>query len=83
VHCICVCIVFVCILYCNCVCIVIVFAVCSLSIFFNFVCCVLFGCGVLFCVLCVIVVLLPPGTNPFAVKINNNKIIIIIKFDCS
>jgi hypothetical protein len=33
-------------------------------------CCVLFECGVLFCVLCVIVVPLPPGTNPFKVKIN-------------
>jgi hypothetical protein len=37
---------------------------------------------VLFCVMCVICVLsycsaLPPGKNPFAVKINNNKIIII------
>jgi hypothetical protein len=30
---------------------------------------------VLFCVLCLLVVPLPPGTNPFAVKINNNKII--------
>jgi hypothetical protein len=27
---------------------------------------------VLFCVLCLIVVPLAPGTNPFAVKINNN-----------
>jgi hypothetical protein len=25
------------------------------------------------CVLCLIVVPLPPGENPFAVKINNNK----------
>jgi hypothetical protein len=37
------------------------------------VCCVLFECGVLFCVMCVICVLclvvvsLPPGKNPFAV----------------
>jgi hypothetical protein len=37
------------------------------------VCCVLFECGVLFCVMCVIcalcliVVSLPPGKNPFAV----------------
>jgi type IV secretory pathway component VirB8 len=28
---------------------------------------------VLFCVLCHIVVPLPPGINPFAVKINNNN----------
>jgi hypothetical protein len=43
------------------------------------VCCVLFKCGVLFCVMCVlrvlcpIVVPLPPGKNQFAVKINNNN----------
>jgi hypothetical protein len=48
-------------------------AVFCLSAVCNFVCCVLFECGVLFCVLCVIVVPLPPGTNPFAVKINNNN----------
>jgi hypothetical protein len=29
--------------------------------------------GVLFSVMCVIVVPLPPDTNPFAVKINNNN----------
>jgi type IV secretory pathway component VirB8 len=60
---------------------VIVFIVCCMSLSFcNFVCCVLFECGVLFCVLCVIVVPLPRGTNPFAVQINNNNnnIIIII-----
>jgi hypothetical protein len=34
--------------------------------------CVLFECGVLFCVLCLIVVPLPPGTNPFAVEINDD-----------
>jgi hypothetical protein len=28
---------------------------------------------VLFCVLCLTVAPLPPGTNPFEVKINNNK----------
>jgi hypothetical protein len=28
---------------------------------------------VLLCVLCLIVVPLPPGTKPFAVKINNNN----------
>jgi hypothetical protein len=45
------------------------------------VCCVLFERGVLFyvmcviCVLCLIVVPLPPGENPFVVKINNNNII--------
>jgi hypothetical protein len=42
------------------------------------VCCVLFERGVLFCVLCLIVVPLPPGTNPFAVKIIIIIIIIII-----
>jgi hypothetical protein len=42
------------------------------------VCCVLFECGVLFCVMCVICVLyiivvpLPPGKNPLAVKMDNN-----------
>jgi hypothetical protein len=47
----------------------------------SFVCYVLFERGVLFCVmcascvLCLIVVPLPPGKNPFAVKTNtNNKI---------
>jgi hypothetical protein len=43
------------------------------------VCCVLFDRGILFCVmcdicvLCLIVVPLPPGRNPFTVKINNNN----------
>jgi hypothetical protein len=52
----------------------IVFIVCSVS----FVVCVVL-CAVLFCVmyvicvLCLIVVPLPPGKNPFAVKINNNN----------
>jgi hypothetical protein len=56
-------------LYCNCIyCVQYV-----LYCFCNFVCCVLFQCGVLFFVLCLIVVPLPPGTNPFAVKINNNN----------
>jgi hypothetical protein len=41
-------------------------------IVFIILCAVLFGCGV-FCVLCLIVVPLPPGTNPFAFKINNNN----------
>jgi hypothetical protein len=41
------------------------------------VCCVLFERGVLFCVLCVIVVPQPPGKNPFEVRINNNKIIML------
>jgi hypothetical protein len=42
-------------------------------------CAVLFERGVLFCVMCVICVLcltvvpLPPGKNPFAVKIHDNK----------
>jgi hypothetical protein len=45
--------------------------------------CVLFECGVLFCVMCVICVLclivlpLPPGKNPFPLKINNNKIFLL------
>jgi hypothetical protein len=38
----------------------------------SFVCCVLFERGVLFCVLCLIVVPLPPGETPFAVQLNNN-----------
>jgi hypothetical protein len=40
----------------NCICILIVFIVCSVCplSFCNFVCCVLFECGVLFCVICVI-----------------------------
>jgi hypothetical protein len=43
------------------------------------VCSVLFERSVLFCVMCVICVLclivvsLPPGKNPFAVKINNSN----------
>jgi hypothetical protein len=32
-----------------------------------------FDGGVLFCVLCLIVVPLPPGKNPLADKINNNN----------
>jgi hypothetical protein len=58
---------------CNCICILIACIVCSMCLycFCNFVCCVLFECGVLFCVLCLTVVPMPPGTNPFAVKINN------------
>jgi hypothetical protein len=41
------------------------------------VCCVLFDrgvilCDVCICLLCLIVLPLPPGKNPFAVKINNN-----------
>jgi hypothetical protein len=43
----------------------------------SFVCCVSFGCGVILCDVCylfvVIVLPLPPGKNPFAVKINNNN----------
>jgi hypothetical protein len=37
------------------------------------VCYVLFECFMLFCVLCVTVVPLPPGVNTFAVKISNNN----------
>jgi hypothetical protein len=36
-------------------------------------CCVLFEHGVLFCVLCLIVVPLPPGKNQLAVRVNNNN----------
>jgi hypothetical protein len=52
---------------------------CVLCCLCSFVCCVLSECGVLFCVMCVICVLclivvpLPPGKNPFAVKINKKK----------
>jgi hypothetical protein len=55
----------------------------------SFVCFVSFERGVLFCVMCVICVLclsvvpLPPGKNLFAVKINNNNNIIIIKVKLS
>jgi hypothetical protein len=38
-----------------------------------FVCCVLLERGALFCVLCLIVELLPPGKIPFAVQLNNNN----------
>jgi hypothetical protein len=37
------------------------------------VCCVLFERGVLFCVMCLIVVPLPPGKNAFSVQANNNN----------
>jgi hypothetical protein len=44
----------------------------------SFVYCVSFDrsvilCDVCYCVLCLFVVPLPPGKNPFAVKINNNN----------
>jgi hypothetical protein len=46
-------------------------------IVFVTMCCVLFECFMLFCVLCVIlcviVVPVPPGVNPFAFKISNNN----------
>jgi hypothetical protein len=48
----------------------------------SFVCCVLFDrCVILcdVCCLCVIVVPVPRGENPFAVKINNNKKIVGIR----
>jgi hypothetical protein len=68
-------------------CICIVLIVCSVSfIVFIVLCAVFCLVVVLFCVMCVICVLclivvpLPPGKNPFAVKINNNNIIIIINF---
>jgi hypothetical protein len=49
----------------------------------NFVCCVSFDCGVILCDVCYLFVVsyckpLPPGKNPFAVKINKIIIIIII-----
>jgi hypothetical protein len=50
----------------NCSCIELL--VCSGS----FIVCVV-SCGVLFCVKCLIVVPLPPGENPFAVKINTSS----------
>jgi hypothetical protein len=58
-----------------------VFLMCVVYVLYcicNFVCCVLVWSCVLFCVvlICVIVVPLPPGTNPFAG--NNNYNIIII-----
>jgi hypothetical protein len=57
-------------------------AVCVLYCFCNFVCCVLFECGVLFCVLCLIVVPLPLGANPFAVKNKEVfKSLIIVQWD--
>jgi hypothetical protein len=49
------------------------------------VCCVLFERGVLYCVMCVIYVLylilvqLPTGKNPFAVKINNSELKIFFR----
>jgi hypothetical protein len=58
---------------CSCNCICIVFIVCSvLYCLCSFVWCVSFECGVLFrvmcyCVLCLIVVPLPPGKNQFVV----------------
>jgi hypothetical protein len=48
----------------------IVFIVCSVHYFVR---CVLFECGVLFCVMCVTAVPLPPGKKPIAAKINNKK----------
>jgi hypothetical protein len=39
----------------------------------NFVCCILFERGVIFCVLCRIVIPLPPGKNRFAVELNNDN----------
>jgi hypothetical protein len=82
-NCICMCIVFVlelylfrnyiyCVQYVSFIIFVTVCAVFCLSVVCYFVWCVLF------CVLCLIVVPLPPGSHPLAVKINNNKIIIIL-----
>jgi hypothetical protein len=53
---------------------VIVFILCSVSFIVCVVLCAVFRLSVvLFCVMCLIVVPLPPGQNPFAVKINNNN----------
>jgi hypothetical protein len=41
---------------------------------------VLFCVTYVICVLCLIVVTLPPDKNPFVVKINNNNIITTLKF---
>jgi hypothetical protein len=59
----------------NCNCILMVFIVCRMCLLLlcSFVCCDLFERGGLFCVLCLIVLPLRPGKNPFAVKINNNN----------
>jgi hypothetical protein len=38
-------------------------------------CAVLFERGEIFCVLCLIVVPLPPGKPPLAVQLNNNKVL--------
>jgi hypothetical protein len=51
---------------CNCNCICIVSIVCSVSFIFCAVLCAVFECGVLFCVLCLIIVPLPPGKNPIS-----------------
>jgi hypothetical protein len=63
----------------NCIFHCIHYVYCALYCLYSSVCCVLFECGVLFCVMCVISVLclivipLPPNKTPFSVKINNNN----------
>jgi type IV secretory pathway component VirB8 len=52
--------------------------VCSFVAVFRLIV-VLFCVMCVICLLCLIVLPLPPGKNPFAVKINNNKKIISFK----
>jgi hypothetical protein len=64
--------------YCSCNCCI--FILCRVFIVCVFLCTVFRLIVVLFCVmyvvcvLCLTVVPLPPGENPFAVKINNNNV---------
>jgi hypothetical protein len=64
----------------NCSCNCIVFIVCSVSFIVCVVLCVVFCLRVVcyfvwcvICVLCLIVVALPPGKNPFTAKVNNSN----------
>jgi hypothetical protein len=63
----------------NCSCDCCIFILCRVFVVCVALCAVFRLIVVLFCVMCVICVLclivvpLPPGGNPFAVKINNNK----------
>jgi hypothetical protein len=54
--------------------VIVVFILCRVSFIVCAVLCAVFRLIlVLFCVLCLIVLSLPPGKTPFAVKINNNN----------
>jgi hypothetical protein len=57
----------------NCSCDCCIFILCRVFIVCVVLCNVFRLILVLFCVMCLIVVPLPPGKNPFAVKINNNN----------